>query len=532
MDQHVTTDDQGYVWAPGTVRLENKTERSDYLVLQPKPTEDPNDPLNWTTGRKWTNFSIALLYVISTFVMLDIAGVAYGPYLEMGLSYGDLNNAIAANYAGLGLGCLFFIPFVYKYGRRPIYLFSLTLQLAVTLWAGWADTAAQFIVFNLFAGLGGAISETIVQITIADLFFVHQRGMANGIFLAMETIGSFLGPLVAGYIIQAQSWQYMWWWTALLIGINLILAIGLFEETKYVPEIGGQVVAPSSTASASKPTTTTAKSPEPSLDDVPQSEEIMWRQKSRRERLGLITKTDIPLFQHAWNPFFILIQFPAVTYSAIIYASLLVWVSVLGTVQSLWLLYPPYNFDSAQIGLFNLSSLVGTLIGAICGGPLNDFVVVRLSKRNSGIYEPEFRLYLGVPTAFFSAAGLLLFGFTLDRELPWIVLAVANALYCVGLGLGGDVALTYLMDCYQDILGDAFVGVAFLRNAVSVIIMFVITPWLDGMGLRNTFILCGALSFITLNVSIPMIIWGKKARIRTAGRYAHFAKLQPLSRDF
>jgi hypothetical protein len=33
---------------------------------------------------------------------------------------------------------------------------------------------------NLLSGLGGAVSETIAQITIADMFFVHHHAAMNG----------------------------------------------------------------------------------------------------------------------------------------------------------------------------------------------------------------------------------------------------------------------------------------------------------------------------------------------------------------
>lgn len=35
-------------WPPGTVRIETLQRRKgDDIVLQPRPTDNPNDPLNW-----------------------------------------------------------------------------------------------------------------------------------------------------------------------------------------------------------------------------------------------------------------------------------------------------------------------------------------------------------------------------------------------------------------------------------------------------------------------------------------------------
>ena len=43
-------------------------------------------------------------------------------------------------------------------------------------------------------------------------------------------------------------------------------------------------------------------------------------------------------------------------------------------------------------GLTNLGGLVGIAIGTVVSGPLLDAGAVWLSKRNRGVYEPEFRL--------------------------------------------------------------------------------------------------------------------------------------------
>lgn len=44
--------------------------------------------------------------------------------------------------------------------------------------------------------------------TISDVFFVHQRATANGIFLFMLNVGAFLGPVAAGYDESSQGWRW------------------------------------------------------------------------------------------------------------------------------------------------------------------------------------------------------------------------------------------------------------------------------------------------------------------------------------
>jgi hypothetical protein len=48
------------------------------------------------------------------------------------------------------------------------------MQFASTIWNAKTYTGADLLAAYTIAGLGGAISETIVQITIGDLYFVHE----------------------------------------------------------------------------------------------------------------------------------------------------------------------------------------------------------------------------------------------------------------------------------------------------------------------------------------------------------------------
>jgi len=103
----------------------------------------------------------------------------------MGISINAETTSFGTNCAGLAIGCVLFIPFALKIGRRPIYLVSIAGSLATAVWQARIMTAGDLIGSNFLAGVMGSIAETICQMSIADLFFVHQRATANGIYLLM-----------------------------------------------------------------------------------------------------------------------------------------------------------------------------------------------------------------------------------------------------------------------------------------------------------------------------------------------------------
>lgn len=76
------------------------------------------------------------------------------------------------------------------------------------------------------------------------------------------------------------------------------------------------------------------------------------------------------------------------------------------------------------------------------------------------------------------------------------------------------------------ILGDALVGVVFVRNAISTGLIFAIPPWIDAMGVYNMFAICAVLAAVIALTCLPLIVWGRKWRILLTGRYQKYAERQ------
>lgn len=68
------------------------------------------------------------------------------------------------------------MPLVNKYGRRPIYLASYTLYLACAIWAACTYTYGSFLAARILMGFAAGAAETMAPLSIADVFFLHERG--------------------------------------------------------------------------------------------------------------------------------------------------------------------------------------------------------------------------------------------------------------------------------------------------------------------------------------------------------------------
>ncbi|KAJ5996297.1 hypothetical protein N7522_007957 [Penicillium canescens] len=548
--------------APGTFKLIRDDESDEYgqrvIMLDPIPSNDPNEPLNWSSMRKSVNFTIVLAMTIIIFTALSIQAIFWQQMVvDLEVTYTELNRAISVNFVGLATGCIFFIPFAKKYGRRPVYIVSTGLMLATSFWASKMHSLTELYLMNLLQGLAGATNESIAEITISDLFFVHHRGTMNGLYMTCVMIGSFLTPMAAGAQATSQGWRMSYQTMGVFNVVLFLCFCFLYEETKYVPLFTGrtsnteeedeetEVYSQHKKKQQNKGDTTTAgqkikSATEPSAGH--HHLDLTIPHNSWKKRLALVTPTPEPIWPHFYRPFCVFI-FPAVAFAALQYAAGVVWLTVLSNVLSLTFPLPPYSFTPEQIGFTSAGPLIGNVLGAIYGGVLGDKSILYFSRKNKGYYEPEMRLYILHLPALVMAGGLIMFGVTISRGMHWIYPNVAGGLFGFGLGSISDAALVLVMDSYRDvstlsfqkfpflkifsvlmilstqITGEAFTAVAFMRNAVSIGIPFAITPWIQRNGLQNMFVACGFISFgVTLTI-IPMVIWGKAARRALAGRY-------------
>lgn len=76
-----------------------------------------------------------------------------------------------------GMVNLFSMPFIVKFGRRPVYVVSFLVYGGASLWCGRANSFASELCARLLLGLAGGSAETLAPLTIADTFFLHERGL-------------------------------------------------------------------------------------------------------------------------------------------------------------------------------------------------------------------------------------------------------------------------------------------------------------------------------------------------------------------
>lgn len=478
--------------------------------------------------------------------------------LELGFSYELLLNSYAVGSGTLCLGGLLFTPFALKFGRRPIYVLSILAQVAVSIWAANTQTVADIMLINAFNCMFGSLAEVIVQMTIADVYFVHQRGLANGLYVWVSLTGASLSPVAAGYVTVSQGWRWVWWWMVIVLGVCFLIFLFCYEETMFTaPPLDGvpcvaQYTQPPSPGEQAEKDIDKAKDPALGLSHVMSNVPVTTSisRKSYWQRLALWSNSPLSWSELAWHvvqPLIVLCTVPAIMYAALLFgissAGLQVTVTIISSVMPL----PPYNFSAEQFGLMSIPPFIGTSLATILTGPISDRFVLFLTRRNKGIYEPEMRLWLVLIFAPLVPAGLLIFGYGLANNSSWVVVAAGCAIFAFGMTPVSSFSLTYIIDAYTDvsaetwkqfmdstpganiasqIIADGMVGIVFVRNAFATIFIFALTPWITDVGIGNMVLTFSIICIVFLLTTIGFLLYGKRMRASTAEFYRKLAMRQ------
>ncbi|ANB12399.1 Hol1p [Sugiyamaella lignohabitans] len=213
----------------------------------------------------------------------------------------------------------------------------------------------------------------------------------------------------------------------------------------------------------------------------------------------------------ALRPFF-LYAYPGILFSTFIYSFSVVWLIVISETISKIFSASPYNFPITPVGLLYIATFLGGCMGSAVAGKASDLIVRTLSKRNHGVYEPEFRILMIGPVLIAVTIGMMGFGWSsFDKDL-WIVPAIFLFVIGFGCSLGSTTAITYAVDSYKMFAAEALVTFNLTKNVLGFIFSLFVPKFLETSGARTTFVVFGSVQIFVCLFGIPIYIFGKRMR--------------------
>jgi MFS family permease len=121
-----------------------------------------------------------------------------------------------------------------KYGKRPIYLIT-SLGLAVTcFWAAATKSYPSLVAARVIQGFCMAPMECLVPASIADVWFVHERGFYTALFNLGVLGGINLGPPIAAPVVQYSGYKTCLYAMGGAFVVQLLLTFFFMPETAFV----------------------------------------------------------------------------------------------------------------------------------------------------------------------------------------------------------------------------------------------------------------------------------------------------------
>lgn len=536
--------DPVYTYKPAVVKkvetlgsVRHRHEHTNEIILVPTPSNDPNDPLNWSQGFKYyTAFVICLAMFMCNFL-------AAGPTIAIVQTAEDFvpsakQGGQAALVAAIskvayfftstallqGTGNLIWMPLVNKYGRRPVYLISYLVYFVCAIWAAFTHSYGSFLASRIVMGFGAGAAETMAPLSIADVFFLHERGKIMAMYSAALVSGVSGGIVIAGLITIKHTWRTIYYVAIALVGATLLLAYFTFPETSYRRNIeldadGHPVITAHHLDVKSDEKSNDLTHIETSSASIPKKQNYLQRLKIFS---GVYTEESF------WRLFvrpFALILLPPILWCSLVQSVTIGFiVAVTSNVASAY--STAYNFLPYQTGLCFFAAIIGALIGVFCGGHLSDMVADFFTKRNGGIREPEMRLPAITISLITTPLALLLYGVGIQNHLHWMCPTVGLALLNFSIVQATNVALVYVIDGYRPVAGEVTLTTMAFKSAFGFLLSFYTNPWIEISGYLDAFGAMAGISAFILILWIPLYIWGKQIRHATwkwsITRYAHW----------
>ncbi|CAG8950474.1 hypothetical protein HYFRA_00006970 [Hymenoscyphus fraxineus] len=511
--------------ANNTQGLKCDTSGPVAILLVPQPSDDPNDPLNWPLWQR--DLILALLSLVAIFAT-SLGSILAANTLTLSLYFKMTFTKVAILTGwylfGTGVGAIVFVPSARIWGKRHQFVLGPVLIFISCIWAGAVRhnydslAAARF-----FQGVGTAPFETLVNAAVGDLYFVHQRGKRMAMTNLAVFGGAFFTPIVVGKITHVKSLQWPWtfYFVAIFIGICVPLIYFFVPETAYNraahlnTDLATNIELRSKDSEDGTKNSKYSELPEETGTANYTASGAETPRRSRVERLRLVNGriSQESFWKLLLRPFPIFFQ-PAVLWACVIQGSMIGWTVFMGIILGAIFLGPPLFWNEEQTGYAYTGAFLGAIIGFFIAGVLSDWSAKYLTKKNNGIYEPEFRLVLVIPSMICGCVGIYLFGITASELINYSVYLpiLGFGLQVAGMVIGAVAASLYLVDAHRDIIVETLTTTIIFKNLFSFGLTFSAYDWLVQAGTYKTFMWISSIQVIVCLTTIPLYFYGKRNR--------------------
>ncbi|RLL97715.1 hypothetical protein CFD26_106683 [Aspergillus turcosus] len=378
---------------------------------------------------------------------------------DLGVSVTEASYTTTIAILFAGFTPLIYAPLSNVYGRRPVYL-------------SWSS----LLVARAFVGIGTSVGMGVGASIVADLYFMHERGLYMGIYVVFVTNGAHLAAIIGGLVAADLGWRWCYWVPTITLGATWIFNIFFLPETLYRrdPETGASY--------------TRTKS---------------WVQLLTLKPAPIAGKLKFRDFTHS----FIMLKYPSVLLCTLYYSIAFGAGTVLFAVTGAAAFAHSYRFNTIQVGLaIGVPTTIGSILGEFMAGPISDRALRHANRRHGGSADSESRLQATLPGAFFLPVGVVIEGVCLQYKTHWAGPMMGIGIASFGLQIVSTPIFAYLTDCYKPQSTELSTLLNFGRLLFSFTLGFYMIPFASATTFGIAWGVIAAINFALFS-GILLLMW-------------------------
>lgn len=181
--------------------------------------------------------SVGLLILLALLTALDAIAIdMYLPAMpaianSFAVDAGRIQHTLSVFLAGLAIGQALYGPLLDRYGRRVPLIVGMLLFIAGSVASALSTSPEMLTLARFIQALGAAAGLVTPRAIVSDICSVTESSKIYSVLMQVMMIAPILAPVIGGMVLQAGSWQMIFWLLTLFGGIALLWCLCGLPET-------------------------------------------------------------------------------------------------------------------------------------------------------------------------------------------------------------------------------------------------------------------------------------------------------------
>ncbi|MBV9453309.1 MAG: MFS transporter [Rubrobacter sp.] len=196
------------------------------------------DRLPWSRWHTLVILALGVTWILDGLeitIQANIADTLTDPVMGLGLSASQVGYAAGIYIAGACLGALFFSYLTDRYGRRRMFLITLSVYLIFTVLTAFSWNFFSFALFRFLTGTGIGGEYSAIYSAIDELIPARLRGQLALFVSGTYWVGAIAASLLTIVLLNPNLIDQFYGWR-IAFTLGALLSLGVLLIRRYVPE--------------------------------------------------------------------------------------------------------------------------------------------------------------------------------------------------------------------------------------------------------------------------------------------------------